>query len=391
MKYKGVIFDFNGVLLWDSPLHVRAWQKTALELSGRPLSDEEFRIHVHGRTNAYILGHITGRTVQGPELTNLTQFKETIYRDLCLKHPEQFVLSPGARQTLDFLAAENIPRTIATASEKTNLDFFIHHLELENWFDSRLMVYDDGVLANKPSPDIYTRAAARIRLPARDCVVVEDSLSGVQAAHAAGIGCIIALGAETEQSRLSTYPGVSLTIESLEQFPKHILTSGWPPPGIAGLSDYDSWLALAKEVEPLFGPMSDLPGFQQALKTAILESRAFCFKEDTYSGNNGISAGIVISTRANRIEWFAVSAKFRRKRLGEALLRFALDHLDATRPIVVQTFDKSSKEGIPARNLYRRYGFMDFKPKEATPAGIPTVLMIKPPPESPITAPGRKP
>ncbi|HEX5127296.1 MAG TPA: hypothetical protein VFW00_11195, partial [Rhodocyclaceae bacterium] len=83
MRYQGVIFDFNGVLLWDAPLHEQAWQATAKRLRGSELSDEEFRLHVHGRTNSHILAHVMGRTMQGTELDELIQFKESMYRDLC--------------------------------------------------------------------------------------------------------------------------------------------------------------------------------------------------------------------------------------------------------------------------------------------------------------------
>lgn len=121
IKYSGIIFDFNGVLLWDSPLHVQAWQATAMRLRGTELSDEEFSINVHGRTNAHILSYLTDRALCGKELLDLIQIKESMYRDLCLKNPEKFVLSPGAVALLDFIVAKDIQRTIATSSERTNL------------------------------------------------------------------------------------------------------------------------------------------------------------------------------------------------------------------------------------------------------------------------------
>ncbi len=223
MKYKGIIFDFNGVLLWDAPLHVQAWQATALRLRGSPISGDEFSIHVHGRTNSHILSYLSSRTLQRQELLELIQVKESMYRGLCLKNPEMFVLSPGAEALLDFVSSKDIPRTIATASEKTNLDFFIRHLGLDKWFDLQRIVYDDGTLPGKPAPDMYAKAATNISLSPHDCIVVEDAISGFQSAHAANIGHIVGLGPIETHNKLLACPGVSTVIESFEQFPRELL------------------------------------------------------------------------------------------------------------------------------------------------------------------------
>ncbi|TLZ21368.1 MAG: HAD family phosphatase, partial [Gammaproteobacteria bacterium] len=133
MKYRGLIFDFNGVLLCDAGFQIEAWQQVAGQLRGREMSEEELALHMHGRPNSYVLSYLTGRQIAGCELLKLIQAKESLYRGLCLKNPDGLQLSPGARELLDTLVARSIPRTIATSSEKTNLDFFVKRLELERW------------------------------------------------------------------------------------------------------------------------------------------------------------------------------------------------------------------------------------------------------------------
>ena len=59
-KFKGLIFDFNGVLLLDQELHDAIWKKTAFEITGRRLSDEEFKNVFHGRTNKGVLEYRFG-------------------------------------------------------------------------------------------------------------------------------------------------------------------------------------------------------------------------------------------------------------------------------------------------------------------------------------------
>lgn len=226
MAFQGMIFDFNGVLWWDSHLQAKAWQHCARSLRGREFSDEELAIHMHGRTNQYVFSYLIGRVVQGEELIRLTQQKESSYRQLCLAQGEQFALSPGAGDLLNFLVRFQIPRTIATASERTNLDFFVAQLGLTQWFDVSQIVYDDGILPSKPAPDIYLRAAKNLRLEPLNCIVVEDAYSGIQAAHAAGIGFIIAIGPKQTHEHLCRIKEVDEVIENLSQIPKEDLFLG---------------------------------------------------------------------------------------------------------------------------------------------------------------------
>ncbi|MFC1974863.1 HAD family hydrolase [Chloroflexota bacterium] len=223
MKFKGIIFDFNGVLLWDTHLQEQAWIQFSTEIRGIPFSEEEMAIHMHGRNNQYTQDYLAGRSVTNEELTPLIQQKESIYQQLCLDQGPDFKLSPGAIELLDFLVAHHIPHTIATASGKINLDFFVRHLDLTRWFNLEQIVYDDGTRPGKPAPDIYLQAARNLDLPPAQCVVAEDSISGIQAAHSAGIDHIIALGPAHTHRQLARFQGVKSVIENLQQTPKEQL------------------------------------------------------------------------------------------------------------------------------------------------------------------------
>jgi HAD superfamily hydrolase (TIGR01509 family) len=194
MTFDGIIFDFNGVLWWDNALVEKGWQRTAMELRGRLFSAEEIARIVRGRNGRDTLEYLAGHPLEEVEIRRLIDEREAAYRELCLQEGENFRLSPGAEELLDYLKARSIPRTIATASEKMNVDFFVAQLGLARWFDPRLIVYDDGVRRGKPAPDFYLQAAANLKLNPSGCVVVEDSLTGMRAARAAGIGCLVALG-----------------------------------------------------------------------------------------------------------------------------------------------------------------------------------------------------
>jgi len=212
---RAVIFDFNGVLWWDGHLQDRAWGDFAERVRGRRLSAEEMAVHVHGRNNGHTLAHLLGRPLSEEEAARLAEEKEILYRDLCLAQGPGFCLSPGAVGLLDWLAAQGVPQAIATASGRANVDFFREHLGLARWFGPGQIVYDDGTLRGKPAPDLYLRAAAVLGRPPGRCLVVEDSRSGIEAARAAGIGCLVALGPRAEHEALRRLPGVDRVVEDL--------------------------------------------------------------------------------------------------------------------------------------------------------------------------------
>ena len=204
---RSVIFDFNGTLFADSDKHRLGW-KRFLAKYGLDVDDEEPRTHYLGRTNPYILKRVFGEDLAPALIAERTLEKEATYRRCCMEDPESFHLIAGAEAFLDFLKAEGVDFTIATGSEYSNVDFYFKEFHLGRWFDRSRVVLDDGSFPGKPAPDGYLRAAAVLGVDPADCVVFEDSLSGVRAAHAAGIGKIVALTTEVSAERLLSYPGV---------------------------------------------------------------------------------------------------------------------------------------------------------------------------------------
>lgn len=136
-------------------------------------------------------------------------------------------------------------------------------------------------------------------------------------------------------------------------------------------ADLNDWLELAKEVEPLFGKMVECEGFQEGIKETVTKSSAFCVIDT----NNKIGGIIAVDKSQNEILWLAVHNKHRLKGYGRRLLKAAMDSLDATKPIYVQTFSDGITEGEAARRLYEQFGFVDYKEAGKNPAGFDTVIM----------------
>lgn len=221
MSYNGIIFDFNGTLFWDSELHMEAWREFSRRLRGTPFSDEEMLKYMFGRTNEDIIAYAIGKRPSPELVEKFAVEKEQVYRDMCKKHPEIFKLAPFAEEFLNYLKESNIPRTIATMSEKDNVDFYIKEFHLEKWFDVEKIVYSDGIIPGKPAPDIYLIAAKRLGLDPQNCIVVEDAISGINAAKNAGIGKVVAI-ASMEKPDFYSDLGVDLIITDFKDY-KEIL------------------------------------------------------------------------------------------------------------------------------------------------------------------------
>lgn len=190
MTLKGILFDFNGTLFFDSDLHLEAFRRVFVQY-GQPIPTDEFMIQrFFGRTNENIFRSNIDPNATPSDIIKFNDRKEDAYRDLCLESPHIFHLVDGACELLDYLKDKNIPFCLATGSDIDNVNFYIKHLGIDRWFSEDNMVYTNGTFKGKPDPDIYEIAAKKIGLDPSECMVFEDGTSGIRSANAAGAGAV---------------------------------------------------------------------------------------------------------------------------------------------------------------------------------------------------------
>ncbi|HNY13202.1 MAG TPA: HAD family phosphatase [Candidatus Wallbacteria bacterium] len=195
MKYRGVIFDFNGTLYWDTPLHDQAFD-IFLKKHNIVLTAAEKKEKIHGKTNNDIFQGIFERNLSAAEIYEYTMEKETTYQNI--SREKKLPLAPGARELIFFLRSSNIKYTIATSSGLENVDFYFSHLKLNELFDREKIVYSNGILRGKPHPDLFLEAIKVLDVEPDELVVFEDSVSGIIAAEKAGIGKIFIVNSNNE-------------------------------------------------------------------------------------------------------------------------------------------------------------------------------------------------
>ena len=178
---KGVIFDWDGVVIDSSAQHERSWEILAKEIS-KPLSEGHFKLGF-GKKNQVIIPEILGWAKDPEEIAALSDRKEAIYRELVRQSGVQIL--PGARELISALRLERIPCAIGSSTPRANLDAIFAATGLGELFEK--IVSGDDVVHGKPAPDVFLLAAKLLGLPPAECLVVEDAHAGIESASRAGI------------------------------------------------------------------------------------------------------------------------------------------------------------------------------------------------------------
>lgn len=219
---KGIIFDFNGTLFNDTELHNQAWKRFA-GMHGKELTSLELAHKVHGSTNREIIKYLLEDQYNDQHLGTWYEEKESIYRNICLRNQEKLRLTPGAVQFLDHLSEIGCPRTIATASYRRNVAFYFDIFNLGRWFDFDKVVYDTGEFRGKPHPDLFLAATCHLGLTCSTCMIIEDSLSGLQAAANADAGSVVAVDFGFLSAKARHFPFVDQIVDDFRK----IELKGW--------------------------------------------------------------------------------------------------------------------------------------------------------------------
>ena len=146
---KAIIFDFNGTLFFDNDKHIKAWGAISKLIRNKDITEEELHTKLNGVPNNRIIQYFMDGKATNEDLNHYSLLKEEYYRNFCREDKESFHLVKGVEEFFESLKENNIKMTIASASIKPNIDFFVESFELEKWFDPEKIVYDDGSFENK--------------------------------------------------------------------------------------------------------------------------------------------------------------------------------------------------------------------------------------------------
>jgi beta-phosphoglucomutase len=191
-KELAVIFDMDGVICHTNPYHSLAFREFFSKRDLAP-SDEEFAEHMFGKSNSYILSHFLNRTIEGKEFLQLEDEKEGLFRKIYEPH-----ISPisGLVEFIANLQANGAKLGVATSAPFANLDLILSKVDIRRHFSS--MMASEDVKKHKPDPEVYLTTAQNLGVTPSQCVVFEDSFSGISAALNADMKVVGVLSSHTK-------------------------------------------------------------------------------------------------------------------------------------------------------------------------------------------------
>lgn len=180
-----VLWDLDGTLVDTEELHYTAWQQT-MDHFGATYDYEEF-LAGFGRSNRSILSEKFDVPPDAPVVDEIANYKEATFRDLL--RTGHLELLPGVADWLAALQAAGVRQVISSSGPMANIAAVVTKLGMGDYF---LALMSGATLPRgKPHPDLFLNSAAAVGVPAAACVVVEDSIHGVEAARRAGMTSLV--------------------------------------------------------------------------------------------------------------------------------------------------------------------------------------------------------
>ena len=187
-----VIFDFNGIIVNDEPIHFKLFQRVLGE-EGIILTEEAYYARYLGFDDrgAFMAGYRDNdRSLTDQKLSELIARKALYYQDAIRNH---VVIFPGVK-TLVFGLAPSVPLAVASGALRHEIATILTTAGLLNYFQA--IVSAEDVKQGKPEPEIFWKVLAKLNAGASpqiepaNCVVIEDSKEGIRGARAAGMKCL---------------------------------------------------------------------------------------------------------------------------------------------------------------------------------------------------------
>ena len=183
MKYKAILFDMDGVLI-ESEFLMRHAAIQALAEYGITAKHEDFREFTGMGEDMFV-----GGVAEKYGHTYTFDMKDRAYDYFGEQVKELAHVPPGVKDMLMALHEKGLIMAVCSAADLRKVRYNLKAIGVDESIFSALVTGSD-VERKKPFPDIYLEGARRIGMEPKDCLVVEDAVSGIKAAHAAGMDAV---------------------------------------------------------------------------------------------------------------------------------------------------------------------------------------------------------
>jgi sugar-phosphatase len=181
-NFEAIIFDMDGLLIDSEPLWAVA-ERAIVEQYGHEY-DEEFQKSLVGMG---MDDFVTGMSEFYQFTVPHAQAKKDILGKMQSLIPDNALAQAGARELVQFVHENNLPRAVASSSALSIIHTAMHSMGWQNVITT--LCSGEEVQNGKPAPDVYLLAAERLSVDPTKCLALEDSPRGAQAAVSAGMTC----------------------------------------------------------------------------------------------------------------------------------------------------------------------------------------------------------
>lgn len=181
--YKAILFDMDGVLI-ESEYLMRASAIRALADYGVTAQHDDFLEFTGMGEDRFV-----GGVAEKHGLVYKTEMKELAYDYFGQRVKEEAHVPAGVKEMLEAVHNQGLVLAVCSAADLRKVRYNLMAIGVDESIFTALVTGSD-VTRKKPFPDIYLEGARRIGIEPKDCLVVEDALSGIQAAHAAGMDAV---------------------------------------------------------------------------------------------------------------------------------------------------------------------------------------------------------
>lgn len=202
---KGLLFDLDGVIVDTAKFHFLAWRKMANELGFDFTEEQNEELKGISRMQSILLILEWGnKTLSDEQISEYMTLKNDWYLEYINKMTPKDVL-PGAD---DFLSeCKQLGFKIALGSASKNALTILDHLSLTHLFDA--IIDGNVVTESKPHPQVFLKGANSLSLAPEQCLVFEDAIAGIQAAHNGNMKAVGIGNAEILTEADVVYPGLN--------------------------------------------------------------------------------------------------------------------------------------------------------------------------------------
>ena len=215
---KAVLWDMDGVLADTGPLHFETWEQV-LTKHGIPFDREKFHL-IYGLKNRDLLPYITSDYVEPGQAEQIAAQKELVFRKIL---PGKLFPLPGVVDWLRRFQSMGCKQAVASSAPPENVEILVDELSIRPYFDA---LVTPGDLPGKPDPAVFLLAARRLAIAPQDCLVIEDSIPGVEAAKRANMRCI----AVTTTNPPEALTKADIVVETMAQLTKGQVNCLFSPP-----------------------------------------------------------------------------------------------------------------------------------------------------------------